>query len=124
MLYTVKASEKDKEFTTQHGVFYVYFVRVEDPDGMILDVELNQKPETAPPSVGQQIDGNAEGLVGGPTNREFMGFHRIERDLWVRRDLVAAASDTKQLQSLVARLSRQKLSAELPATMRQGVAEL
>jgi high-affinity iron transporter len=67
-------------------------------------------------TLGQRIDGNSEGLVGGPTNREFMGFHRIERDLWVRRDLAAAASDTKQLQSLVARLSRQKLSAELPAT--------
>jgi high-affinity iron transporter len=67
-------------------------------------------------TLGQRIDGNAEGLVGGSASRQFTGFHRIERDLWVRRDLGAAATDTEQLQLLVARLSRQKLGAELPAT--------
>jgi high-affinity iron transporter len=67
-------------------------------------------------TLGQRIDGTAEGLVGGSASREFTGFHRIEHDLWVRHDPAAAATDAKRLQLLVTRLSRQKLSAELPAT--------
>jgi high-affinity iron transporter len=66
-------------------------------------------------TLGQSIDGTAEGLVGGPGSRSFTGFHRVERDLWVRRDVRAAATDAQQLQRLVEKLRHQRLSAELPA---------
>jgi iron uptake system EfeUOB component EfeO/EfeM len=66
--------------------------------------------------LGQQIDGTAAGLVSGARSRAFTGFHRIEDDLWRRRNLAAAAADTARLQRLVARLVQRRLSSELPAT--------
>jgi high-affinity iron transporter len=66
-------------------------------------------------TLGQSIDGTAEGLIGGPESRSFTGFHQVERDLWVRHDARAAATDAQQLQRLVAKLRHQRLSAELPA---------
>ena len=44
------------------------------------------------------------------------GFHRVEFDLWTRRDLGAAATDTATLQKLLARLMKTPLAAYLPAT--------
>ncbi|HEX3615933.1 MAG TPA: EfeM/EfeO family lipoprotein [Solirubrobacteraceae bacterium] len=66
--------------------------------------------------LGQQIDGTAAGLVGGARSRAFTGFHKVEDDLWRRRDLAAAAADSARLRRLVAKLERQSLNAELPAT--------
>lgn len=66
-------------------------------------------------TLGQRIDGTADGLAGGAANRNFTGFHRVERDLWVRRDTTATARDTEQLQRFVNRLTTQGLSTDLPA---------
>jgi high-affinity iron transporter len=66
--------------------------------------------------LGQRIDGTAAGLVGGARSQAFTGFHRIEDDLWRRRNLAAAAADTARLRRLVARLAHRRLSSEFPAT--------
>jgi len=67
-------------------------------------------------SLGARIDGAAEGLVDGPANPDFSGFHKIELDLWSDRDLGAAAVDTVHLRRLVASLTSSAVDAALPAT--------
>jgi high-affinity iron transporter len=66
--------------------------------------------------LGARIDATSAGLPGGPSNPDFSGFHRIERDLWRRDDLAAARTDTLTLRSLLTQLSRVRLSSWLPST--------
>jgi iron uptake system EfeUOB component EfeO/EfeM len=55
--------------------------------------------------LGSAIDGTAGGLVGGATNAQFSGFHKVEFDLWQNDDLAAAAADTAALGADVHQLS-------------------
>jgi iron uptake system EfeUOB component EfeO/EfeM len=66
--------------------------------------------------LGGAIDGLAAGHPLGTADPHFTGFHRIELDLWTDDDLVAAASDTATLQSLLSQLLRTPLSHYLPAS--------
>ncbi len=67
-------------------------------------------------SLGGQIDGLAAGHRLGTADPGFTGFHRVEFDLWRRRDLAAAAADTATLRQLLTRVTRTSLSSWLPAT--------
>jgi high-affinity iron transporter len=67
-------------------------------------------------ALGGEIDGLAAGHPGGTADPAFTGFHRVEFDLWTRRDLRAAATDTATLRRLLARLMKVRLSSYLPAT--------
>lgn len=67
-------------------------------------------------ALGAAIDGTAAGHPGGTADPAFTGFHRVEFDLWSRRDLRAAAADTVTLRRLLARLMRVPLSRYLPPT--------
>jgi hypothetical protein len=67
-------------------------------------------------ALGGQIDGLAAGHPRGTADPGFTGFHRVEFDLWTRRDLRAAAADAATLETLLARLMKQPLSSYLPAT--------
>jgi high-affinity iron transporter len=82
------------------------------------EIGEDDKFYTAFGELGRKIDGMAAGLVGGIASPQFSGFHKIEYDLWMRRDPAAAATDTIQLQSLLARLSKVGLSRWLPGTAR------
>jgi iron uptake system EfeUOB component EfeO/EfeM len=66
--------------------------------------------------LGEQIDGEANGLPGTTSNPSFTGFHKIEMDLWKRHNLQAANRDTDKLQSLVVRLAPKLVNSDLPAT--------
>jgi iron uptake system EfeUOB component EfeO/EfeM len=67
-------------------------------------------------SLGGEIDGLAAGHPLGTADPGFTGFHRVEFDLWRRRDLAAAAADTATLRRLLTRLAATSLSTWLPAT--------
>jgi hypothetical protein len=67
-------------------------------------------------ALGGKIDGLAAGHPLGTADPGFTGFHRIELDLWAKRDLPAAAADTTTLQNLLAQLVEVPLSTYLPAT--------
>ncbi len=67
-------------------------------------------------ALGGEIDGLAAGHPLGTADPGFTGFHRVEFDLWTRRDLSAAATDTARLQALLAQLMKTPLSTDLPAT--------
>jgi iron uptake system EfeUOB component EfeO/EfeM len=67
-------------------------------------------------ALGGEIDGLAAGHPLGTSDPGFTGFHRVEFDLWTKRDLDAAASDTAVLENLLARLVKAPLSSYLPAT--------
>lgn len=67
-------------------------------------------------ALGGEIDGLAAGHPLGTADPGFTGFHRIEFDLWSKRDLATAASDTTTLRHLLAQLVRVPLSTYLPAT--------
>jgi iron uptake system EfeUOB component EfeO/EfeM len=67
-------------------------------------------------ALGGDIDGLAAGHPLGTADPGFTGFHRVEFDLWTRRDLRAAATDTATLQRLLAQLVKAPLSTYLPAT--------
>lgn len=62
--------------------------------------------------LGEQIDGLAAGLPNTTSKRGFTGFHRVEFDLWRRRDVAAAARDTTQLRGFVNRLTPQAVAAD------------
>lgn len=64
--------------------------------------------------LGGQIDGGAGGIVGGTSAADFTGFHRVEFDLFTRRNLKAAARDAATLSGLVARLTPAVVAADLP----------
>ena len=66
--------------------------------------------------LGGQIDGLAAGHPRGTADPGFTGFHRIEFDLWAKRDLRAASADTTTLQHLLGQLMKVPLSSYLPAT--------
>ena len=68
-------------------------------------------------ALGAQIDGLANGHVGGTASANFTGFHRIEFDLWSRGDTSAAALDTMRLQALLARLEGIGMAKELPTSI-------
>jgi high-affinity iron transporter len=67
--------------------------------------------------LGRAIDGTTAGLRRGASNPAFTGFHKIERDLWTRGDVAAAARDTAQLTRLLSRLSRIGMAKELPLSV-------
>jgi Imelysin len=67
-------------------------------------------------ALGGQIDGLAAGHPRGTADPGFTGFHRVEFDLWSKRDLSAAAADTATLRRLVAQLTKAPLSTYLPTT--------
>ena len=67
-------------------------------------------------ALGGQIDGLAAGHPLGTADPGFTGFHKVEFDLWTKRDLRSAAADTAMLQELLARLLKVPLSKYLPAT--------
>lgn len=68
-------------------------------------------------ALGGQIDGLADGHVGGTASPGFAGFHRIEFELWTKSDTSAAALATVALQALVARLERIGMARELPLSV-------
>jgi high-affinity iron transporter len=65
-------------------------------------------------NLGRQIDGTAEGRVGGVSSSKFTGFHRVELDLWTDHNLHAADADSQKLRALVAKLAATNLKSELP----------
>jgi hypothetical protein len=67
-------------------------------------------------ALGGEIDGLAAGHPLGTADPGFTGFHRIEFDLWTKRDLATAAHDTATLEHLLAQLVKVPLSTYLPAT--------
>jgi iron uptake system EfeUOB component EfeO/EfeM len=67
-------------------------------------------------ALGGKIDGLAAGHPLGTGDPGFTGFHRIEFDLWTKRNLPAAATDAATLQHLVGQLLKVPLSTYLPAT--------
>jgi hypothetical protein len=67
-------------------------------------------------ALGGEIDGLAAGHPRGTADPAFTGFHRVEFDLWTRRDLRAAATDAAKLKGLLAQLMKVPLSSYLPAT--------
>jgi iron uptake system EfeUOB component EfeO/EfeM len=67
-------------------------------------------------ALGGEIDGLAAGHPLGTADPGFTGFHKVEFDLWTKRDLRAAATDTAILQRLLAQLVKVPLSKYLPAT--------
>ncbi len=67
-------------------------------------------------ALGGEIDGLAAGHPLGTADPGFTGFHRIEFDLWTKRDLASAANDAATLEGLVAQLVKVPLSTYLPAT--------
>jgi len=66
--------------------------------------------------LGNQIDGTADGDVGTTSSRSFTGFHKVERDLWGRHDVVAARVDAATLRKLVGSINQRALSQDLPDT--------
>jgi high-affinity iron transporter len=64
--------------------------------------------------LGGEIDGGAGGVVGGTSSRDFTGFHRVEFDLFTRRNLAAAGRDTATLIGLVGQLTPSTVAADLP----------
>jgi|SRR6185437_8704978 len=59
--FTVRGVEKRKQFTTKHGsTLQSYALTLEDSDKQLVQVELNQKLETAEPAIGAQIEGTVE----------------------------------------------------------------
>ncbi|MGA2926229.1 MAG: EfeM/EfeO family lipoprotein [Solirubrobacteraceae bacterium] len=67
-------------------------------------------------ALGGEIDGLAAGHPLGTADPSFTGFHRIEFDLWTKRDLATAAPDAATLERLLAQLVKVPLSTYLPAT--------
>jgi hypothetical protein len=65
-------------------------------------------------ALGGEIDGLASGHPRGTADAGFTGFHRIEFDLWTRRDLAAAATDTARLRAMLAELAARPLASCLP----------
>lgn len=60
--FTVKTAEKKNEYADKYGPKVAYTLSIAEVDDL---VELSQKPETAPPSEGQEIDGDLiEGQYG------------------------------------------------------------
>jgi high-affinity iron transporter len=81
-----------------------------------LEVGEDDKAYSAFGELGREIDGTAAGLPGGVASPQFVGFHKIEYDLWVRRDTSAAVTDTIHLQSLLAQIPKRGLSRWIPGT--------
>jgi high-affinity iron transporter len=65
--------------------------------------------------LGNEIDGTAAGDVGTTASAGFSGFHRIEFELWRRHDVAASRTAAASLTKLVASITQQKLSQDLPA---------
>jgi iron uptake system EfeUOB component EfeO/EfeM len=64
--------------------------------------------------MGRQIDGTAAGLVDGTADPAFTGFHKVELDLWTRRNVGAATADAATLGRLVRQLASRPLADALP----------
>jgi iron uptake system EfeUOB component EfeO/EfeM len=65
-------------------------------------------------TLGEQIDGLADGLPDTVANPKFTGFHKVELDLWRRHDAQAAAADTKRLLTYVDELTPRQIAGDLP----------
>jgi hypothetical protein len=66
--------------------------------------------------LGGDIDGLAAGHPLGTVDPGFTGLHRIEFDLWTKRNLGTAATDTVRLRQLLGQLMKAPLPTYLPAT--------
>lgn len=65
--YTVVDVGSDPEgFTTEHGSFKAYKLKVRDAAGDYAEVTLNQKDSTKPPELNEEIDGEIKGGPKGP----------------------------------------------------------
>jgi high-affinity iron transporter len=67
-------------------------------------------------TLGNRIDGTADGDVGTTSSPSFTGFHRVEFDLWHRHDVPAARTDAALLGRLVSSVNQRVLSQDLPDT--------
>jgi iron uptake system EfeUOB component EfeO/EfeM len=67
--------------------------------------------------LGGKIDGTSAGLPGGVDDPAFTGFHKVELDLWTRKDATAAAADEVDLVSAVNRLAAHPISYWFPRTI-------
>ena len=66
MNFTVQSIESTKEFQSKFGPMISYTLTVNGPEGMPLQVDLNQKADTSSPHVGQVIWGHIEETEYGP----------------------------------------------------------
>ncbi len=66
--------------------------------------------------LGGEIDGLAAGHPLGTADPGFTGLHRTEYDLWTKRNLRAATTDTARLRQLLGQLMKAPLATYLPAT--------
>jgi high-affinity iron transporter len=67
-------------------------------------------------TLGNKIDGTADGDAGTTSSPSFTGFHRVELDLWHRDHPAATLSDTATLKRLVDSINRRTLRGDLPTT--------
>jgi high-affinity iron transporter len=81
-----------------------------------LDIGQDDAAYGAFGSLGEKIDGLADGLPGTTSNPGFTGFHKIEFDLWHRGDVTAASQDSDQLLKLVDSLTPSVVNRDLPGT--------
>lgn len=83
-----------------------------------LDIGEDDKAYGAFGELGQEIDGTTAGLIGGIASKHFTGFHKVEYDLWTRQSTTAAATDTIELEKLLAQISKHGLDHYLRETPR------
>jgi hypothetical protein len=69
MSYKITSVGPDKEITTQNGKFKVYSIQLEGVGW----VELMQKPETAAPNAGQELEGTVEDTQYGKRFKKAQG---------------------------------------------------
>lgn len=58
--FTVKELVTTKEWEGQHGPMVTYTLEVTDPAGQSQRVQMNRKPTSAAPSVGQILNGTLD----------------------------------------------------------------
>jgi high-affinity iron transporter len=81
-----------------------------------LDIGQDDDAYGAFGSLGEEIDGLADGLPNTTSNPDFTGFHKIELDLWRRDNVTAASHDSARLLKLVDALTPSVVSSDLPGT--------
>lgn len=59
-VYTVEAIVNEREFESKYGPLKSYKVRIKGDDGFSGEAEITQKPTTAAPQAGQEIEGTLD----------------------------------------------------------------
>lgn len=59
-IYTVEAITGEREFESKYGPLKSFKVKLSGDDGFSGEAEITQKPTTAPPTVGQAIEGTLD----------------------------------------------------------------